>query len=507
MAVTASPPERAYVPPPPRRRRAWIPNLILSVLLLVLLGGIAGVIALVAWIGELPSTKVLDDPNSLGFKTAQIFDRKGQLLWEINDPAGGKRTVVTLSEIAPDLRKATLAAEDIHFYEHQGWDPIATLRSAWIDVTGQGSTGASTITQQLVRNAILDPAEARQTTIRRKLREIVLASQVDRRYSKDQILEMYLNRVYYGNQSYGVEAAAQGYFGKSAHDLNLAEASLIAGLVQSPSNYDPTRRDVARTADGIPVQTKERQRYVLEQMAQHGMISEDQARAAYDEKLTIKSRQIDLKAPHWVMYVRDQLEQQFGDRTVYSAGLKVYTTLDLDYNLQMQQVLQSNKDVIQQQGGDNAALIAVDPRTGEILAFQGSLDFNDTAIDGQVHVLTSERQPGSSIKPVVYAASFLRGWAPGTPIDDVPTCWPDQPGHQWCPSNFDNQFHGKTTVRSALGNSINIPAVKALEFVGVPAAIDLATRMGITTWGADSGKSPGLSLTLGGAEVRPIDMA
>ncbi len=173
----------------------------------------------------------------------------------------------------------------------------------------------------------------------------------------------------------------------------------------------------------------------------------------------------------------------------------------------MQQVINSNRGVIQQQGGDNAALIAVDPRTGEILAFQGSLDFNDTAIDGQVNVLTSERQPGSSIKPVIYSASFLKGWAPATPIDDVPTCWQDQPGHQWCPNNFDNQFHGKTTLRTALGNSLNIPAVKTLEFVGVPGAIDLATKMGITTWGPDSGKSPGLSLTLGGAEVRPIDMA
>jgi len=474
---------------------------------LIILGGAAAVIAFFAVIGQLPSIAVLDDPNSLGFKTAQIFDRKGQLLWEINDPSGGKRMVVSLQDMAPDLVKATLAAEDAHFYEHPGFDPGATLRSAWVDVTRQGSTGASTITQQLVRNAVLDPTEAKQTTVRRKLREIALAYQVDQHYSKDQILEMYLNRVYYGNQSYGVEAAAQGYFGKSAHDLDLAQSALIAGLVQSPSQYDPTRRDVARTDDSIPVQTKERQRYVLEQMAQHAMISEDQARAGYDEKLTIKSRQVDLKAPHWVMYVRDQLEQQFGDRTVYSAGLKVYTTLDLDYNLQMQQVLNSNKDVIQQQGGDNAALIAVDPRTGEILAFQGSLDFNDAAIDGQVNVLTSERQPGSSIKPVIYAASFLKGFAPGTPIDDVPTCWQDQPGHQWCPSNFDNQFHGKTTVRSALGNSINIPAVKTLEFVGVPAAIDLATKMGITTWGPDSGKSPGLSLTLGGAEVRPIDMA
>ncbi|HYY87898.1 MAG TPA: PBP1A family penicillin-binding protein, partial [Chloroflexota bacterium] len=472
-----------------------------------LLGGIAAGIVLATFLGDLPSISVLDDPTRLGFKTAQIFDRKGELLWEIDDPSGGKRTVVTLQQISPDMVKAILAAEDVHFYENPGFDPSATLRSAWIDLSGQGTTGGSTITQQLVRNAVLSPEEARQTTIRRKVREIALAYQVDRRYSKDQILEMYLNRVYFGNQSYGVEAAAQGYFGKSAHDLDLAESALIAGLVQSPSQYDPARRDVPRTEHGIPVVTKDRQRYVLEQMASHAMIGEDQARTAYDERLTIKPRQVDLKAPHWVMYVRDQLEQQLGDRTLYQAGLKVYTTLDLNYDQAMQQVLQANRDVIQQQGGNNAALIAVDPRTGEILAFQGSLDYNDASIDGQVNVLLSERQPGSSIKPVVYAAAFLKGWAPGTFIDDVPSCWQDQPGRQWCPTNFDNRFHGRMTARSALGNSINIPAVKTLEYVSVPSAVDLATKMGITTWGADSGKTLGLSLTLGGAEVRPMDMA
>jgi penicillin-binding protein 1C len=509
MAAVASPPERPYAPPPPRRRHGfgWLANVLLALVILGLLLFIAAAVGLAIITRDLPSIGVLDDPNSLGFKTAQIFDRKGQLLWEIDDPSGGKRTVVRLDDIAPDMLHATLAAEDAHFYDEQGVDLVATMRSAFIDVTHQGTTGASTITQQLVRNAVLDPAEAQQTTAKRKLREIVLAYQVDQRYSKDQILAMYLNRVYYGNQSYGVEAAAEGYFGKSVHDLDLAQSALIAGLVQSPSQFDPTRKDVPRTADGIPVATKDRQRYVLEQMAQHNMISEDQARAAYDEKLTIQQRQIDLKSPHWVMYVRSLLEHQFGDRTLYQAGLKVYTTLDLDYDQRMQQVLQANRDVVPQQGGDNAALIAVDPRTGEILAFQGSLDFNDASIDGQVNVLTSDRQPGSSIKPVIYAASFLKGWAPGTPIDDVPTCWQDQPGHQWCPSNFDNQFHGKTTLRTALGNSLNIPAVKTLDFVTVPTAVDLATKMGITTWGPDSGKTLGLSLTLGGAEVRPIDMA
>jgi membrane peptidoglycan carboxypeptidase len=392
MASVAQPPTRPYTPPPtqPRRRSNWIPNLLLALLILLLLGGIAAGIALASLTQDLPSIAVLDDPNALGFKTAQIFDRSGQLLWEINDPSGGKRSVVQLQDISQDAINATLAAEDVHFYEHQGIDPVATIRSAFIDITRQGTTGASTITQQLVRNAVLDPSEAHQTTLRRKLREIILALQVDQRDSKDQILEKYLNRVYYGNQSYGIEAAAQGYFGKSAKDLDLAQSALIAGLIQSPSQYDPTRRDVPRTDGGIPVQTKDRQRYVLEQMATHNMISEDQARAAYAEPLTIKPRQVDLKAPHFVMYVRDLLEQQFGDRTLYQAGLKVYTTLDPNEDQAMQQVLQANKDVIAQQGGDNAALMAVNPRTGEILAFQGSLDYNDESIDGQVNVLTSQ---------------------------------------------------------------------------------------------------------------------
>ncbi len=475
------------------------------VLLLAAVVGAGVVLASVS--RNLPPIAVLDDPNRVGFRTAQIFDRQGKLLWELNDPAGGRRTEVHLGDVTPDLIKATLAAEDANFYEHPGFDAMATARSAWIDLRGDGRTGASTITQQLVRNSVLDPEEARQVTVKRKLREMILAYQVDQHYSKDQILETYLNRVYYGNQAYGVEAAAQGYFGKSAHDLDLAEASLIAGLVQSPSQYDPTRRDVARTDDGIPVQTKERQRYVLEQMAGHNMITQEQAKAAYDEKLRIQPRKVDLKAPHWVMWIRDQLEQQFGDRTLYEGGLKVYTTLDLELNDRLYQVLQANVGTIREQGGDNTAMVVVSPRTGEILAFHGSLDYNDETIDGQVNVLTSERQPGSSIKPVIYAASFLKGWAPGTAIEDNRTCWQDKPGNQWCPNNFDNQFHGQTTLRTALGNSLNIPAVKTLEYVTVPSAIDLATKMGITTWGPNSGKNVGLSLVLGGAEVRPIDMA
>jgi len=455
---------------------------------------------------DLPSLSSINEHTS--FKTAQIFDRKGQLLWELYDPQGGRRTVVPLSEISQNLIDATLAAEDAFFYQHRGVDLRATLRSAFLTGSGESRTGASTITQQLVRGVVLSPAERQQVTISRKLREIILAYQLDEKLSKDQILEMYLNEVYYGNNSYGVEAASQDYFDKHARDLSLAEAALVAGLVQSPSEYDPTRTDeVARTSDGIPLQTKERQAYVLDQMARHGFITDQQARDAYQDELVLKERHVELKAPHWVMYVRDLVEQKYGAKTLYQGGLKIYTSLDLDYSERMLQVLRDARQNIVDHGGNNAALIAVNPKTGEILGYQGSMDYNDESIEGQVDVLRSERQPGSSIKPVVYSASFLAGWAPGTPIDDVPTCWKDTPTHQWCPVNFDNTFHGPTTVRSALGNSLNIPAVKTLDFVGVPNVVDLATQMGITTWGPDSDKTIGLSLTLGGAEIRPVDMA
>src|SRR5438309_3638208 len=225
---------------------------------------------------DLPSLSEIS--NHASFKTAQIFDRKGQLLWEFYDPDGGKRTVVPLNEISQNLIDASLAAEDAFFYQHRGVDLRATIRSALLTSSGTTQTGASTITQQLVRNVILSPEERRQVTITRKLREIILAYQLDEKLPKDDILEMYLNEVYYGNQSYGVEAAAQSYFDKHARDLDVAEAALLSGLVQSPSEYDPTRRDVPRTADGIPIATKERQAYVLEQMTRHDSITAQQAR-------------------------------------------------------------------------------------------------------------------------------------------------------------------------------------------------------------------------------------
>jgi membrane peptidoglycan carboxypeptidase len=296
-----------------------LPLMIGSGLLVAMIGvGLVGIFVLLqgAATGYAMLTKDLPSlgeiSNHASFKTAQIFDRKGQLLWEFYDPDGGKRTVIPLSEISQNLIDASLAAEDAFFYQHRGVDLRATLRSALLTGSGTSQTGASTITQQLVRNVILSPEERRQVTLSRKAREIILAYQLDEKLSKDEILEMYLNEVYYGNQSYGVEAAAQSYFDVHARDLDVAQAALIAGLVQSPSEYDPTRRDVARTADGIPTVTKERQAYVLEQMTRHGFITEQQAREAYAEPLQLKTRQVELKAPHWAMSIRDPQDQKYG---------------------------------------------------------------------------------------------------------------------------------------------------------------------------------------------------
>ncbi len=497
-----------------RSERARSPWVIAAGVLVGLIGIVLGSLLLVttttasayaSLTRDLPSLSKINE--RAGFKTAQIFDRKGALLWEFNDPNGGKRLLMPLNQISQNLIDATLAAEDAYFYQHSGVDLRATVRSAVVTGSGESRTGASTITQQLVRAVLLDPKEAQQITVTRKFREIILAYELDQKLSKDQILEMYLNEVYYGNQAYGVEGASLNYFDKHARDLSIAEAALVAGLVQSPSTYDPTRTDVPRTADGIPIITKERQAYVLEQMARHGFITEQQAREAYAERLHIKPQKIDLRAPHWVMYIRDQLIQKLGEDHFYRGGLKIYTTLDADYNDRMLEVLRNNKPNIEKQGGRNAALMAVNPKTGEILAFDGSMDYDDASIDGQVNVLLSERQPGSSIKPLIYEMSFEKGWAPGTFIDDVPTCWPDRPGHQWCPGNFDNQFHGQVTARTALGNSLNIPAVKALQFDGLDAIVERGRQVGIKSWDEDASRTFGLALTLGGAEVRPYELA
>ncbi len=436
----------------------------------------------------------LPDPGTLAhrqlFQTARIFDRNGRLLQELNDPAGGQRTIVPLSEMSPLLREATIAAEDASFYDNPGFDPRAILRAVYqLARYGSPQSGASTITQQLVKNTLLGPEQ----TAERKIKEVFLALELSRRYSKDEILEMYLNEINYGNQAYGIEAAAEVYFGTTARDLTLPEAALLAGLPQAPAYYDPFTN--------LPA-AKQRQAYVLTQMERTGAITEDERLAAEAAPLPLRARSDtgSHEAPHFVDYVRQLLEQQFGTEALYRSGLQVTTTLDLDAQHAAETAARDHIDAIRARNATNAALVSIQPSTGEIMAMLGSANYNDPSTDGQVNVALAERQPGSTLKPFTYLAAFAKGWNPATMVFDVPTTF----GGTYTPLDFDQKFAGPMRVRDALAQSRNIPAVEALEFVGIPDMLATAHRLGI-----EDLRDParyGLSVTLGGGEVRLIDL-
>ena len=456
------------------------------------------------------------------FETTRILDRNGQVLYDILDPSAGRRTNIPLSEISPNLLAATIATEDREFYSNPGFDPAAMIRALWenYQTDGQGG-GASTITQQLARALLLSPEERSQRTYTRKTREIILAAEITRRYTKDEIIELYLNEIYYGNLAYGVQAAAETYFGKSAKDLTMGEAAFLAGLPQAPAVYDIYTN---------PQETLIRQQQVLVLMFQ--MSSENSciavsnsetpvcvdpvvATQAADEMKVYFFRQpsFDAKYPHWVNFVRAQLEELYDAQTIYRSGFVVYTTLDPVLQDTAQQLVTNQVAAMVDNNTHNGALVAIRPSTGEILAMVGSPDFNNDAIAGQVNMATSPtRQPGSSIKPFTYIAAFEKGWTPSTLVWDVPTQFSDGANPPYEPRNYDGKFHGGLSVRLALANSFNIPAVKALEFVGIyddpntpkkDGLIGMAERLGITSL---TRNDYGLSLTLGGGDVSLIDM-
>jgi 1A family penicillin-binding protein len=460
--------------------------------LLVFLGALAfaGVMGLYAYYA-----RDLPDPSALShrqlFQTARIFDRNGKLLQEINDPSGGRRILIHLADVPAVMRGATIAAEDASFYDNPGFDPRAVLRATYQFVrTGAPQSGASTITQQLVKNTLLGP----QQTAERKIKEAFLAMELTRRYSKDEILEMYLNEIFYGNQAYGIEAAAETYFGKPAKDLTLAEASLLAGLPQAPALYDPyTNLSGAR----------ERQQYVLDQMVRTSLISEAERQAAERAPLNLKppTSASAEEAPHFVTYVRQLVEDRFGTAAMFREGLQITTSLDLEMQHVAEQAARSHIKDIKARNATNAALVSIQPKSGEVMAMLGSVDFNDASINGQVNVALSLRQPGSTLKPFTYATAFTKGWNPATLLMDVPTTF----GGNYRPNDFDNQFPGPMHARQALAQSRNIPAVEALQFVTVPEMLATAHRMGITDL-----RDPqrfGLSVTLGGGEVKLLDLA
>jgi 1A family penicillin-binding protein len=435
----------------------------------------------------------LPDPAQLAlhrpFETTRIYARDGQtLLYELFDD--GQRTVVPLEEVPWALKAATVATEDAHFYENPGIDLRGIVRAFWLNLDGEVRSGGSTITQQLVRNVLLSPDERNEQSYERKLREAILAFQLSRQFSKDQILSFYLNEIYYGNMAYGIEAAAQNYFGKHARELNLAESALLAGLVQSPTHLNPLTASEA---------AKERQRVVLQSMLKHGYIDQQQADMAYATPIKLRPSTVDIKTPHWVFYVRGLLEQRYGANMMRRGGLRVVTTLDPALQSLTEQAVREQIAQLHDRNANNAAVVVIDPKTGEILAMVGSVDYNDATIDGQVNVALAPRQPGSALKPIVYAAALMHGWTPATIIWDTPT---DFDGYQ--PTNYDNQFHGPQRLRMALANSYNIPAVKALQFVGINAFHDLAEAMGIST--LQERERYGLAAALGAGEVTLLDL-
>lgn len=453
---------------------------------------IALVVGLIAYtLKDLPSPANLGSGDKFAV-SSQILDRNGKLLYEIF--ADENRTPIKIDTLPPYVYQASVSIEDRYFFHHFGFDFIGITRAVLATLTGKRLEGGSTITQQLVKNALL----TRDRTWERKAKEALLTVATEALYSKMQILEMYLNYIPYGGTAVGIESASHRYFNKSAKDLDLAEASMLAGLPQSPSTYSPFGSN--------PAAGKSRQGEVLRRMVEDKYITQTQADQANAEVLHFALSRTDIRAPHFVFYVKDLLIDKYGIDKVEKGGLRVTTTLDLDIQNQAQASLSAEVDKLKKLKVGNGAGMVVKPDTGEILAMIGSKDYFDTEEDGQVNVTIAQRQPGSSIKPIMYATGMQEKLLnPGSYMLDIPTCFQVAGQKDYCPKNYDGSFHGPISIRQSLGNSLNIPAVKSLKLIGVPQFIQQANKMGISTW-TDPSKY-GLSLTLGGGEVKMIDMA
>ncbi len=503
-----------------RRRRArrhshrpsmwmWLLRAVAALIVLVLLFNASVALAALRTAFGVYSyyAKDLPDPRAIeteqeDFETTKIYDRTGKvLLYEVFDPRLGDREYVTLDRIPQHCIDVTVALEDKSFWENPGFDPEGIARAFWQNLQGGPIQGGSSITQQLVKNIIIDPEERIQRSYSRKIKEVIMAVEITRRYEKPQILEWYLNTNHYGNLAYGIQAAAQVYFQKQVDDLTLAECAMLAPIPQFPL-LNPIDR---------PDEAKQRQKLALDSMVRTGYITQAEADAAFAEPLEIKPVQerFDIIAPHFSIYVRKQLEEMFGPDLVYRGGLKVYTTLDLDLNNEAERIARQQIAKLMEEGhnASNACVVAIRPKTGEILAMVGSIDYWNEEIDGNVNVCVADpgRQPGSSFKPFTYVTAFAqKTLTPATMVMDVRRSFPDPPNPPYVPENYDRKYHGPVRLRIALARSYNIPAVWTLQQAGVRNVINTAHRMGITTLNGDF---YGLALTLGGGEVKPLDMA
>ena len=423
-------------------------------------------------------------------QSTQIFDRNQKLLYTIY--AAKNQNFVPLSQIPKFMQEATIAVEDKDFYKHGALDFRGIFRSLISNITGKELQGGSTLTQQLVKNSLLTP----ERTIIRKIKEAILAFATEAIYSKDKILEMYLNQIPYGGTTYGVQAASQTFFGKNVKDLTLAEAALLAGLPEAPTTNSPF--------GSHPEFAKQRQVEILNKMFEQKYITQKQRDAALKETLKFQTFSNNISAPHFVLYVKDLLINKYGEKVVEEGGLQVTTSLDSKIQDFAQNAVTENVDKLVGYHATNGSALVTNPATGEILAMVGSKDYFDTKIDGNVNITLALRQPGSSIKPINYAVGLIKGYTAATPFADMPICYPTIDDKKYCPANYDGKWHGIIQMRYALGNSINIPAVKMLKVNGVPAMIATASAMGITTF--TEPEKYGLSLTLGGGEVTMLEM-
>jgi membrane peptidoglycan carboxypeptidase len=438
---------------------------------------------------DLPSPKkLLTDPPKLASK---IYDRNGILLYQIYKDEN--RSLISLNDIPKHALLATLAIEDNEFYKHPGFSLKGIMRAVFKNINEGKMYGGSTITQQLVKNTLL----TREKNLQRKIKELILAIGVELMYSKNEILEMYLNVSPYGGTVYGIKEAAKSYFGKEVSDLTLAESAFLAGIPKSPNNYSPFIGD--------PNSALSRQKEVLGLMLENGYIKKSEYDMALSEKLNFAENKIKIKAPHFVMFVKDYLEKTYGESMVSGGGLDVITTLDSKIQSMAEAVVADELSKLKNYKVTNASVIITNPRTGEILTMIGSNNYFDLLNDGNVNAIFSLRPPGSSIKVVNYAYALSNGYTPASIIDDTPVRYKVAGSSDYVPVNYDKSFKGKISLRSALAQSRNVPAVKVLSSYGVSKMVEMGKKMGIASW--DKSEYFGLSMTLGGANTTLFDLA
>lgn len=479
-------------------------GLILDTIIVFFVVLVVGISALLIWIStmEIPDLSSFEDRRIL--QSTKIYDRTGEvLLYDLHQDV--KRTIVPFEKISRYLKNATVAIEDERFYSHPGVDIRGIMRAAYVNITDGnllGGQGGSTLTQQVIKNSVLQ----REKKLTRKIKEAILSVKLERVLSKDEILAIYLNESPYGGTIYGVEEASQAFFGKSSADVTLAEAAYIAALPQAPtylSPYGNNREDLDA-----------RKNTVLNRMLENGLITADEYNEAKDSEVTFLPQAISgIRAPHFVMFVREQLVKQFGEEALAERGLRVITTLNYEFQEEAERIVKKHAEInVTRFKADNAGMVATDPKNGDVLVMVGSKDYFSEDIDGNFNIALAERQPGSSIKPFIYAAAFAKGFLPNTIVFDVktqfsPLCPPDSTSSEspcYSPNNYNGKFLGPVSMRNAMAQSLNIPAVKTLYLAGPKNALKLAADMGLTT--LNDPERYGLTLVLGGGEVRLLDM-